>query len=106
MTKWMDAGQELSEPLPRMKRPRSTYEQEDSTSWPSSRGRKTQQKLLGVKPKDGRCSAWEALTSETIGLVMLTAATYRTTTERETGPLPLLQQDFLEQQVRADQQAF
>lgn len=33
---------------------------------------------------------------ETIGLVTLTAALDQTTTERETGPLPLLQQDFLE----------
>lgn len=75
---------------------RSKSEQEDSTSWTSSRGRKTQQRLLDVKPMDGRCSARETFMFETIGLVMLTAAIYQTTTERETGPLLLLQQAFLE----------
>lgn len=70
--------------------PRSMSEQEDSNSW------KTQQRLLDIKLKDGRCSARETFMFETIGLVMLTAAIYLTTTERATGSLPLLQQDFLE----------
>lgn len=76
--------------------PRSKSEQEDSTSWTSSWGWKTQQRLLDVKPMDGRCLARETFMFETIGLVMLTAAIYQTTTEREMGLLPLLQQDFLE----------